>query len=95
MKYMMLVIVLMFYKVAAGLAIYFIVSSLWGLTERKLLFPKAKPAASPPARGGPAGGTGRPATKPPKVSGPGSNGNGSFQKVKKWWAEVLKQASKK
>ncbi len=42
MKYMMIFFGLMFYKVAAGLCVYFITSSLWGFTERKLL-PKAKP----------------------------------------------------
>lgn len=42
MKYMMIFMGFMFYKVAAGLAIYFIVSSLWGFAERKLL-PKKKP----------------------------------------------------
>src|SRR5262249_53482293 len=49
MKYMMIFFGFMFYKVAAGLCIYFIVSSGWGLVERKLL-PKAKPVT-------PAGGT--------------------------------------
>ena len=42
MKFMMLFMGVMFYKVAAGLCIYFIVSSLWGITERKIL-PKKKP----------------------------------------------------
>ncbi len=42
MKYMMVFMGLMFYKVAAGLCIYFIASSLWGFAERKLL-PKKKP----------------------------------------------------
>jgi membrane protein insertase Oxa1/YidC/SpoIIIJ len=42
MKYMMIFFGLMFYKVAAGLCVYFIASSLWGFTERKLL-PKLKP----------------------------------------------------
>jgi YidC/Oxa1 family membrane protein insertase len=42
MKYMMIVFGLMFYKVAAGLCIYFVSSSLWGFAERKLL-PKKKP----------------------------------------------------
>jgi membrane protein insertase Oxa1/YidC/SpoIIIJ len=37
MKWMMVLFGFMFYKVAAGLCIYFIASSLWGLTERKLL----------------------------------------------------------
>jgi YidC/Oxa1 family membrane protein insertase len=42
MKYMMIFFGIMFYKVAAGLCVYFIVSSIWGLAERKLL-PKKKP----------------------------------------------------
>src|SRR5260370_24020988 len=43
MKYMMVFFGLMFYKVAAGLCVYFIASSAWGFAERKLL-PKFKPA---------------------------------------------------
>ena len=42
MKYMMVFFGLMFYKVAAGLCLYFIASSVWGFCERKLL-PKKKP----------------------------------------------------
>lgn len=37
MKYMMIFFGLMFFKVASGLCVYFIASSLWGLAERKLL----------------------------------------------------------
>ncbi|HSQ57961.1 MAG TPA: YidC/Oxa1 family insertase periplasmic-domain containing protein, partial [Gemmata sp.] len=37
MKMMMFVMPLFFYKFAAGLAVYFIVSTLWGLAERKLI----------------------------------------------------------
>src|SRR5262249_13422442 len=44
MKYMMIFFGLLFYKVAAGLCIYFIASSLWGFAERKWL-PKKKPVA--------------------------------------------------
>ena len=44
MKYMMVLMGLMFFKVAAGLCIYFIASSLWGVAERQLL-PKAKEGA--------------------------------------------------
>jgi hypothetical protein len=44
---MMVIMCLMFYKVAAGLCVYFIASSLWGLAERKLL-PKAKKPADVP-----------------------------------------------
>jgi YidC/Oxa1 family membrane protein insertase len=49
MKYMMVFMGLMFYKVASGLCIYFIASSLWGFAERKLL-PKKKPTT--PTEGG-------------------------------------------
>jgi YidC/Oxa1 family membrane protein insertase len=52
MKYMMILIGLMFYKVASGLCLYFIASSLWGIAERKLM-PKAKTSAT--AAGGAAG----------------------------------------
>ena len=44
MQYMMIFMGLMFFKVASGLCIYFIASSLWGLAERQFL-PKAPPVA--------------------------------------------------
>lgn len=44
MMYMTIFMGVMFFKVPAGLCIYFITSSLWSIVERKLL-PKAKPAA--------------------------------------------------
>jgi YidC/Oxa1 family membrane protein insertase len=59
MTYMMVFMGVMFYKVASGLCLYFIASSLWGIGERKLL-PKliAKQAnsssANPPTRNTPA-----------------------------------------
>lgn len=42
MKYMMVIFGLMFFKVPSGLCLYFIASSIWGITERKLL-PKPTP----------------------------------------------------
>lgn len=42
MKFMMILFGLFFYKMAAGLCIYFVVSSLWGLAERRFM-PKIKP----------------------------------------------------
>jgi len=45
MQYMMIFIGVMFFKVASGLCVYFIASSLWGLAERKLL-PKTSSATS-------------------------------------------------
>jgi len=96
MKYMMIFFGLMFYKVAAGLCLYFIVSSVWGLTERQLL-PKAKPKTdSAAAQGGRGGASGKPAPSRPKPRGP-KNGatDGPFKKVQGMWEELLKQAKKK
>ena len=42
MKYMMIFMGFMFFKVPAGLCVYFISSSLWSIAERKVL-PKPKP----------------------------------------------------
>jgi hypothetical protein len=47
MKFMMIFFGLMFYKVAAGLCVYFISSSVWGFCERKLL-PKKKQSTDEP-----------------------------------------------
>ena len=49
MKVMMLFMGVMFHKVAAGLCVYFIASSLWGLGERLLL---PKPTVATAAAGG-------------------------------------------
>ena len=47
MTYMTVFMGVMFYKVPAGLCLYFITSSLWGIAERKLLA-KPKPPGSGP-----------------------------------------------
>lgn len=93
MKWMMVFFGLMFYKIAAGLCIYFIASSLWGVAERKLL-PKRQTipdgAAPPPVK---RGGTGAPTrTRSRKME---ANGAGLTQKLRDWWDELLKQARKK
>jgi YidC/Oxa1 family membrane protein insertase len=94
------IIGLMFYKVASGLCIYFIVSSLWGMAERKFL-PKKQTTTGPvppaaatikspkgPAGKGPRGKSGKRPVKPREPEG-------AMDKVKGWWSEVLKQAKKK
>jgi YidC/Oxa1 family membrane protein insertase len=98
MKYMSIFFGVLFYKVAAGLCIYFISSSLWGLAERKLL-PRKKegpvqgqdgsvvPAGPQAPKRGPRGGR----NQPKKPAGE----PGKLDKLKDWWAEVLKQAQKK
>lgn len=91
MKYMMIFMGLVFYKVASGLCIYFIASSLWGLAERKLL-PKKKTgeavAAAPSPNGRASSGKGK--AKPVKAER-----NGAVQKVKDWWTKLLEDARKK
>jgi YidC/Oxa1 family membrane protein insertase len=68
MKYMMVFMGFMFYKVPAGLCVYFIASSLWGFAERKLL-PKSRPPA-PDAAGGLAPATAGIATAAAPAAGP-------------------------
>ncbi len=52
MKYMMVFMGVLFFKVASGLCLYFIASSLWGLAERKLL-PKTTPVGGSSAQAAP------------------------------------------
>ncbi|MBN9118799.1 MAG: YidC/Oxa1 family insertase periplasmic-domain containing protein [Planctomycetes bacterium] len=62
MKMMMVMMAVFFYKVAAGLALYFIVSTLWGIIERQFI-PKPKVDGA----GGDGGAT---ADKKPKADSP-------------------------
>jgi YidC/Oxa1 family membrane protein insertase len=48
MQYMMIFFGVMFFKVASGLCIYFIASSLWGLGERQFLPKAPAPSGSEP-----------------------------------------------
>jgi YidC/Oxa1 family membrane protein insertase len=90
----MIFIGFMFYKVAAGLCLYFIATSLWGMAERKFL-PKKKPVVATPAAAAPPTGPSRPTPRPKKGPPPKKQNDGAFKKVKDWWADVLKQAKKK
>jgi YidC/Oxa1 family membrane protein insertase len=83
MKYMTVFMGLMFYKVASGLCLYFIASSLWGIAERKLL-PKAQVGGNAAAGGASGSGPGFDG-KRPRGDGPtpGSNGNGGPRKSRK------------
>ncbi|HEX7375623.1 MAG TPA: YidC/Oxa1 family insertase periplasmic-domain containing protein [Pirellulales bacterium] len=69
MKYMMIFMGVMFFKVASGLCLYFIASSLWGIAERKLL-----PKPAPPKAGD------APARLPPAPGGNGSGGGAAARK---------------
>jgi len=89
MNYMMVIMLVMFYKVPAGLCLYFIVSSLWGITE-KLLLPKKQPLAV-------AGGGALPADEPPAANksrrGP-SEPETAQATPPSFWDQVKKAAEK-
>jgi YidC/Oxa1 family membrane protein insertase len=103
MQIMMGVMALFFYKVAAGLCLYFIASSLWGVCERKLL-PK-KNLATAGAAAAPIAVTANPTKgtlsardrkkaerreKAEKAEEPTLS-----NRLKKWWKDLLDSASKK
>jgi YidC/Oxa1 family membrane protein insertase len=73
MKYMMIFMGVLFFKVASGLCIYFIASTLWSLAERQFL-PKTTPSggAAPTAK-----------TPARRVAAGSSDGNGNVLKSKK------------
>jgi YidC/Oxa1 family membrane protein insertase len=80
MNFMMIFMGLLFFKVASGLCIYFIASSLWGLGERRFL-----PKTAQPAGGSAAGGPGKP------VAG----GNGDFGETRAQAKAREKEAAKR
>ncbi len=85
MKYMTVFMGVLFYKVASGLCLYFIASSLWGIGERKLL-PKAQPlggSASGGASGSPPGASGKRPNGGPRPDQNGSPGSKRSPKTKK------------
>jgi YidC/Oxa1 family membrane protein insertase len=55
MQYMMIFMGILFFKVPAGLCVYFVASSLWGIGERKILPPPGSNAATPSSPAPPQG----------------------------------------
>jgi YidC/Oxa1 family membrane protein insertase len=94
MNVMMIFMGYMFYWVAAGLCVYFIISSGWGMLERKLI-PKithqtpGAEAAGPAPRAGAGGERSKP--KPPRNGSP----DGWQGRLSAWWKDLLEQAKKK
>jgi hypothetical protein len=81
----------MFYWIAAGLCVYFIISSAWGLAERTLFIKPAKPAASPPpAKAQPPARTDRSRDRAAKNGAPAWR-----RRLAAWWTNLLNQAKKK
>jgi YidC/Oxa1 family membrane protein insertase len=91
MKFMMIFMMLMFYRVPAGLALYFITSSIWSISERKLLPKVAKaqlPLADDDLDGPGPDGKGRGKGPGPESGGPG--GGWLSRKLN----ELMKEAAK-
>lgn len=91
MKYMMVFMAVMFYKVPSGLGIYFITSSLWSIGER-LLLPKithAEPTKVEPEEE---------RAKAPRLKGPEGNGPAAPKKPASGFAQfferILEEARK-
>ena len=80
MSYMTIFMGVMFFKVPAGLCLYFITSSLWSIAERKLII-KQKPVV-PPLGDEKSSVAGKDA-RPPKPSPNGAGGNGASKKLQK------------
>jgi YidC/Oxa1 family membrane protein insertase len=95
MKWMLGFMAIIFYKMPAGLCLYFIASGLWGLAERRFMPKKQDPdKAGDDDKEQPASKKGGGNRKPRKDDANG-NGQGSMQKIKDWWAKVLEEARKK
>jgi YidC/Oxa1 family membrane protein insertase len=92
MKWMTVFMGVMFYKVAAGLCLYFIASSAWGLAERKLFLPKPQAPGIAPATGD---GRAEGPKKARKTRPVKQDGDGTGKKIKDLWEQVLKEARKK
>jgi len=79
MKFMFIFMGFLFYRVASGLCLYFVASTLWGITERKLI-PKTMAAKKTPETTP----EGKKRIEPPPPPGPnGSGGKQSKAKKKK------------
>jgi YidC/Oxa1 family membrane protein insertase len=78
----------LFYKMPAGLCLYFTATTLWGMAERKWLI-KKKPLSPPAAAGGDNGRAG------PRGRGKGRVASAPPGKLRAWWEKLLKEASKK
>jgi YidC/Oxa1 family membrane protein insertase len=100
MKFMMVFMGFMFYKVPSGLGLYFITSSTWAICER-LLLPKLTPAelAGGTGKGSSDQGGGDDKNRGPRGGGKGgSGGNGAPPKppgrFAQFWDRVLEEARK-
>jgi YidC/Oxa1 family membrane protein insertase len=93
MQVMMGVMGLFFYKVAAGLCLYFIASSVWGVAERKML-PKLAPVDTTPTPDKP-NQTARDRRRERDRGREKPEPTTNMEKLKDWWQRLLESAEKK
>jgi YidC/Oxa1 family membrane protein insertase len=97
MKYMMVFMAVMFYKVPSGLGIYFITSSLWQICER-LLLPKPGAAAASFASGSAedtetgSGGNGKHGPKKPTEPKTGGKSRGWLDDLRERVEQIMEEA---
>ena len=96
MKYMMVFMAFMFYKVPSGLGIYFITSSLWQIGER-LLVPKPKVSLVSKEKDGEdgedfGGGNGRSNPRKPRPPADENRPRGWFDEVREKVAKLVDEA---
>ena len=93
MKYMMVFMAFMFYKVPSGLGLYFITSSSWQICERLLLPKFVKAPATTTIVEPPSGGKGSSGGSGPngKGSGPGGRGGPAAPPAQGWLGKRLEK----
>jgi YidC/Oxa1 family membrane protein insertase len=93
MKYMMVFMAVMFYKVPSGLGIYFITSSLWQICERLLLpKPGTVPAKSVDDSDSGSGGNGKHEPKKPNPIKAANRPRGWFDDLRDRVEQIMEEA---
>ena len=91
---MMVFMGFLFFKVPSGLCLYFIVSTMWGLVERRFIPKAKKPDETLAIDDAPGHGQKPTETKKPTVKKGGTpTPQKSEGRFAKWWREVMEKAS--
>ena len=97
MKYMMIFMAVMFYKVPSGLGLYFITSSLWSIGERLLLPASRGPSSAaqpePPAASSDGGSRPAPRPKAPPDGNGAASGGGWRDRLRERLERVMDDAN--
>jgi YidC/Oxa1 family membrane protein insertase len=93
MKFMLIIMAVMFYRVPSGLGLYFITSSLWSIAER-LLLPSTRPATLPSAAEPPPSSSvpKSPAPRTPTPTGGNGKTGGWRERLRERLDQVIQEA---